>query len=201
MPSPITIQKTVVSNVTHYKCNFCDVTRESARDCADHEWRNHVRQLTSTHTEYVYGEEVSFRYFPDESTFNAFQCVFCAVNQDWHEAGWYKVFTYRDSCMGCDMGDTTGLEHVDDDVSSKWITNVMRADVENIDIRFGSDMLADGGVEFAESGVGHSSIVWRHHSVFIADESFSIVYSRPEGAELLTNDDVIKAWRVWLSDR
>ena len=98
------------------------------------------------------------------------------------------------NCMGCDMGETTGLEHVDDDVSSKWITNAMRAEAVNIDIHFGNDMLADGDVDY-------EGVVWRRYSAFIADESFSIVYSRPESAESLTNDVVVKAWRVWLADR
>ena len=191
MPSQITIQKTVVNDVLPGE----DAGRLGPEQLAWlHERRNHVRQLTSSHTEYVYGEEVNFRYFPDEPMFNAFQCVFCAVNQDWHGAGWYKVFTYRDYCMGCDMGETTGLEHVDDDVSSKWITNAMRAEAVNIDIHFGNDMLADGDVDY-------EGVVWRRYSAFIADESFSIVYSRPESAESLTNDVVVKAWRVWLADR
>lgn len=190
-----TIQTPVVTTTTetHYKCDHCDYKTTWLETCRKHEWENHHKGRTQTHETSAWGDDFVFRHFPDRESFDAFDAVFCAVSPDWEGPGWYKEYKYRDSCRGCDMGETTGLERIDDETSAQWITRDMVKRFEALEIMFA--LTLDCPPRFTVDG-----ITWRRHFVRVPSDSISIEYATPDGIDPAPAV-VIESWRVWKSER
>lgn len=192
MPKTISIPSATAT--TRHACSHCNFTSDWYDTCCKHEWAAHFKSMSKEHIEVYPGAgDADFRWFPDKECFDAFDAAFCAVSQKWEGPGWYREFRYMDMYSGCDMGMTIGLEHVDDSISSQWITTDVRRELDNIDIRFGDAMPEAGEV-------GEDMEIWCRHTARIAHDSIDILYATPLHKNIHP-DLVYKAWRLWMRER
>lgn len=192
---PIETQRAQSGVTAYYQCAFCTDFRSSSHsDCVKHEWNAHWRAKARTHYESAWGEEFTFYHFTDREIFDAFAAAYCAVKPKWEGHGWYKEYTYRDTCRGCDMGETFGLKKVDDSECADWIDDGMRERAASLPVLFG--LTLDCPPRFERDG-----IMWRRHSLHIPDESMSINYASPDKSDSPDSNAIVEAWKVWRADR
>jgi hypothetical protein len=190
---PVTVEQPRAHTETYYKCAFCDFTSWHRDTCAEHEWTKHTMANAGVHYETAWGVDLKFWHFAERETFDGFTSAFCARTPKWEGPGWYREYTYRDYCRGCDMGETTGLEKVDDSDCAEWIDGGMRDRAAALPILFGLPL--DHPIKFEHDGAW-----WRLRRHHLPDESMSIEFAVPEHAEV-SRDALVEAWKVWRADR
>jgi hypothetical protein len=187
-----TIEIPSTTTTTIYGCSHCSFTANLHETCCAHEWTVHYEPLTRKHTEPTSGADINFRYFPAVDCFKAFVNAHCVTSQEWEGQGWYREFRYMDTCRGCYTGMTTGLEHVVDTVSSRWITADVRRELEDLDVKFGDAM--------PEAGEVCEGTTWCRHTARVERDSIDILYAAPLNKNLDPNL-VYRAWCMWMHDR
>lgn len=215
MPRPQQSTVTVSQQITNHQCDYCEKLFRAYNDCARHEWEQHITHLCEHYSEYYYDTEFQFINFPDQSVFDTFCVVNCALAQDWEGPGWYRTFTYRDTCRGCDMGETTGLEFVGADPPKSWITQKQRVAAMQLEIQFGEDIRSHSpdnmwlnSQEAMVLGMSQGPFVhwwnvgdqrWEIKRLVIKEKSIEIIYAAPTDSSY-SDEQVYLAWRIWKSD-
>lgn len=177
-----------------YECAFCGLRSHSRETCGMHEWTDHQKAKSTTRHETAWGVDLLFRHFAERDVFDSFVAAYCTVKPKWEDPGWYREYTFRDSCMGCDMGDAIGLEKVDDRECEDWVDDGMRQRAESLPLLFG--LPSDHPNRFTRDGVQ-----WRRRGRVLVDESITLNFASPADLELPDDAALVEAWKVWRADR
>lgn len=177
MPTEIEIKREIFYTETEYGCSFCEKKFRGRDLCFQHEWDDHHRQNTEVHEETAWEEDFLFRHFPDLVTFGGFAAATPALRAQWAGPGWYRQYAYQDR----DNNDAIGLRFMEDGVCAWWLPRT------DFPILFGA------GASFEKDGV-----LWEARAC-PTDDAITIYYASPASLEPYSSDDVMLAWKAWMS--